>query len=362
MRSRIIGVGSSTRRNRVGRAHSLWLTARAAGLDFRYLTVADGEWWEPVREDRDFLAVTDTVASVAALERRVEAELDSDSVIVVCKPRPELLRMVQSFTARVPVIVDVDDPELIDPWAGASMLLRAKRVVRLGPEPFRFGWARRALRTMPVLTSNPLLQARYGGALVPHVREVGPEPSTRSSAGGPFVVAFVGTVREHKGIDELRAAVRALTRTHDVTLRVTAEPPADAEPWEEWVGPTSLARGRELLAHADAAAVLSRPGVWGDLQLPAKLVDAMAAGVPAVTTPRPPLLWAAGGASVVVRDGSAADLTGALALLADDPALAEDLSTAAWNRARTTFTPEAVAGALAAAVERADADHRRGAA
>ncbi len=173
MRSRVVALGSTTGKNRVGRVYSLWLTAREAGLDFTYLTVADGPLWEPLRDHEEFLACVHTEPDLAGLERRLRRELGPETTVLVCKPRPELLRLARAVEDVVPVIVDVDDPELLDPWGDASMLVRAKRVARNGRAPYRFGWARRALRSMRVITSNPLLQELYGGHVVPHVRADG---------------------------------------------------------------------------------------------------------------------------------------------------------------------------------------------
>jgi len=359
MRRRVIAIGSSTGRNRVGRVYSLWLTARAAGLEFRYVTLEDGPMWEPLREHEEFLADVRTAPDLADVERQVADAAGPDAIVMVCKPRPELVRLGRKLAGSLPVVVDVDDPELLDPWGDASLLLRAKRVVRLGPSRVRFRWAHRAVRTMNVVTSNPLLQDVYGGGLVPHVREVAAGPTRRPPRSAPFVVGFIGTVREHKGIRELRTAVATLARRREVRLRLTAPPPADAFPWEDWVGPTTLERGRELLESCHAVAIVSRPGVWGDLQLPVKLVDAMASGIPAVTTARPPMLWAAGGSTIVVRDDGVDDMAAAFSLLAEDPDLANALGAAAWRRACSTFTPAAAAPALVDAIERSEAEHRR---
>ena len=74
--------------------------------------------------------------------RRLRHELGPETTVLVCKPRPELLRLARAVEDAAPVIVDVDDPELLDPWGDASMLVRAKRVARNGRAPYRFGWAR----------------------------------------------------------------------------------------------------------------------------------------------------------------------------------------------------------------------------
>ncbi|MBK5286862.1 MAG: glycosyltransferase [Acidimicrobiia bacterium] len=354
---RIVAIGSTIHRNRLGRVFSLWLTARAAGVEFRYFGVDDGSVWEPLRGHEEFLADVQTAPDLAGVEREVAGALGVGATMLVCKPRPELLKLSRKFTGSMPVVVDIDDPELVDPWGDTTLVVRAKRIARSGPSQFRFGWARRTVQGMHVITSNPLLQDLYGGGLVPHVREATSAPTPRPTTAEPFVVAFIGTIREHKGLADIREAVAALAQQRAVQLCITAPPPVDARPWEQWLGNTTLGEGRALLERAHAVAIVSRPGAWGDRQLPVKLIDAMASGVPAVITPRPPLVWAAGGSAIVVRDGWVTDLTDALRLLADDPELGRALGEAAWRRARELFTPTAAAPHLVEALERAADEH-----
>jgi glycosyltransferase involved in cell wall biosynthesis len=280
-------------------------------------------------------------------------------VLVICKPRPELLQLGRQLAISVPVIVDIDDPELEVGWGSTKLTSKAALIARYGPSRYRFGWARRVVKSMSVITSNPVLQARYGGEVVPHVREAVPRQTTDHPDSRPFAVGFIGTPRPHKGIEEVRTAIGSLARDRPIRLCVTAPPPDDAHPWEEWVGGTSLEAGLRLLGKCDAVAIASRPGPWGDWQVPVKLVDAMHAGVPAVITPRPPLLWASGGAAIVVPDGCITEMSQALTLLADDRHLARALGAAAARRASAMFTPAAAAPHLFEAVRRADADHQR---
>ncbi|HEX5094740.1 MAG TPA: glycosyltransferase family 4 protein [Acidimicrobiia bacterium] len=352
MSIRIVALGSTTRRNRIGRTYSLWLTARAANIPFLYIGVDDGPIWEPLRDNEAFLADVRTAADVADLERQVARELDPDTVLLVCKPRPEILRVALRLERFAPVLVDVDDPELLDPWIDNSLLLRVKRVLRTGPSKFRFGWARRVVAKMDVIASSPSLQERYGGIVVPHVREDDALPRARDGSERQFRVGFVGTPRNHKGVPQLRAAVALLAQQRDVRLCITAPRPEDAQPWEEWVGYTTMEGGRRVLAESDAVAIVSQPGIWGELQFPVKLVDAMLAEVPVVITPRGPLLWAMGGTGVVVSDGSVDEIVSALTRLADDPAFARELAVAARQRALGMFTPAAVAPHFREAVER----------
>jgi hypothetical protein len=78
-----------------------------------------------------------------------------------------------------------------------------------------------------------------------------------------------------------------------------------------------------------------------------------------VITARASLFWAAGGSSIAVPDGCLSGLSSAFKLLADDPALAKALGSAARRRALTMFAPTAAAPHLVAAIDRAEAEHRR---
>jgi glycosyltransferase involved in cell wall biosynthesis len=360
LRSRLIAIGSTTRRNRIGRAFSLWMTAREAGLRFRYIGIDDGPLWAPLRDHEEFRSDVRVARDMADMERQVAAEVGPDSVLMVCKPRPELLPLSLKLAASVPVLVDIDDPELEVGWGATKLRSRAALVARYGPSRFRFGWARNAVKRMHVITSNPALQSLYGGEVVPHVREAMPPRTPNDPDATPsFKVGFIGTPRAYKGIDELRAAIRELATEREVRLCITAPPPDDARPWEDWVGATSMEQGLRLLDGCNAAAVVSRPGPWGDLQVPVKLIDAMHAAVPTVITPRLPLLWAAGGSSVVVPDGCSVEIGNAFKLIANDTGLAKALGAAAQRRAREAFTSTAAAPHLLTAIDRAEADYQR---
>jgi glycosyltransferase involved in cell wall biosynthesis len=359
MRSQLIAMGSTMRRNRIGRAFSLWLTARAAGLQFRYIAIDDGRLWEPLREHEEFNSDVQTAANIADMERQVATQLGPHSALVVCKPRPELLALGRKLARSVPMIVDVDDPELEIGWGTTRLRSRAALIARYGRSRFRYGWARRTIKRMHVITSNPILQTLYGGEVVPHVREPSPPAPVDSCDAAPFRVGFIGTPRPYKGIDEVRTAIAELAAERAVRLCITAPPPDDSRPWEDWVGTTSMKEGLRLLEDCDAVAIVSRPGPWGDLQVPVKLIDAMHAAVPAVITPRQPLLWTAAGSSVVVADGRPSEISQAFRLFADDRGLAKSLGAAARRRAQAMFTPTAAAPQLLAAIDRADSAHHR---
>ena len=180
-------------------------------MQFRYIGIDDGPLWEPLREHQEFRSDVRVATDIADLERQVAAEVGPDTVLMVCKPRPELLSLGRKLARSAPVIVDIDDPELEVGWGATRLRSRAALVARYGPSRFRFRWAKRVVRQMQVITSNPVLQDLYGGEIVPHVRDaVTPFRMPTIVVSAPFTVGFIGTPRPYKGIDEVRMAMAGL--------------------------------------------------------------------------------------------------------------------------------------------------------
>jgi glycosyltransferase involved in cell wall biosynthesis len=154
-------------------------------------------------------------------------------------------------------------------------------------------------------------------------------------------VAFVGSPKAHKGIEDLRLAVAGLV-SEGYRLVVTGTAPPDSHPWETWVGTVPFEEGMRILDGSDVVAIPSRPTSWARAQLPAKLMDAMMAGKPVVVTDVGPMRWAVGSAGVVATAGDASGIQDALRSLRD-PAIRQALGRRAWERARADYSVETVA-------------------
>ena len=266
--------------------------------------------------------------------------IDPD-VVIACKarlPTVQLGMMLKAVRNR-PVIVDVDDHELsffrnqapLDSVAGLPD--DALRV------PHDEAWTRRVEPLLPfadeLLVSNAALQSRFGGVLIPHARdERAFDPATVDGAAirrqldlpeQERLVLFVGTPRPHKGVLELAAAVRACS-VPNCRLVVVGTPPEaafrqalldaggdrltmlDDQPFDALPG---------LLASADLVCLLQdQNSVVSQYQLPAKVIDALAMGVPVLATATPPLesLVAAGLVRATTQDTAAADIERSLTL------------------------------------------------
>lgn len=250
-----------------------------------------------------------------ALER-VAGRIEAD-VVIACKPRlPSMeLGFLLQESLKIPLILDIDDHELAF-FGGAAALDHSELADQLEKEdvklPFGETWTRHAESLIDcadaVLVSNPALQERFGGTLIPHARDFqrfNPAQVSRKDERarlgfGPSdrVVLFLGTIRPHKGVDRV---IDSVLRIPDVAVKVCVIGDVPDPTYREKL--ESLAGDRVQIHPGQAFADLPRNVVVGDLvvllqdpdspisryQLPAKVVDALAMGVPVLATPTPPL-------------------------------------------------------------------------
>lgn len=330
--------------NSVGRVYCLWLLARHLGWDATVLTTHGDETWTPLRG-------TDFDHSTVRVDQQELAESlpEGTDLIIPCKPLPRSMGVALPLanSRKIPLLLDIDDPDLeIRMRSGSPVLAFARwaRHPRRSATDARHG---RLARRLPTIVSNPWLQARYGGVVIPHVR---PPLSVGDYSGSSRIkIAFVGTNAPHKGVAVLRSAVAEFREEGgDVELTITDLPPSDAAPWERWVGRTTLAEGLALVRRTDVVILPSLNTRHARGQLPVKLIDAMLLGRPVIVSAVPPLPWAIGDTGVVARPGDVGDLLATLRAMRD-PLERRRLGLLSRQLALQRYTVSAVAPAFRAA-------------
>jgi len=343
---RVLFVTLSLSNNQLGRVHSLYELARLGGHEAQIATTHPGPIWQPLA-DSVFASACHRV-SFWRLNRLIR---DWADLVITIKALPPtlLLALPLCVAAGKPILADVDDPDAdaITVWADSHA--RAKFLIRYPHRYALFASARQAAIRLPSMVSNPVLQRHYGGPIVPHARpDLG--PGDDHSSDRPRV-AFVGTVREHKGIDLIRSGVASLA-SQGWTLVVTAPAPHDIRPWETWTGLTSWDEGMKILRESDVVVLPSKPVGYARGQLPMKLIDAMLAGRALAVSDLEVLTWAMGDTGERFTPGSLGEMVDALRRLSS-PTVRSELGARARARALGLFTVPAVRPAFDEAVEAA---------
>ena len=306
----------------------------------------------------------------AARWRALVALADGD-VLYASKPRPTSFGIALSARRQRPrpLLLDVDDWEVgffrrSGAWGTVG---RALNLANPNGLPWTWLMERRIGEADAVTVASRFLERRFGGTLIPHVRDTDAwdparyDPAAAWAAlgvGDERIVMFLGTPRGHKGVDDLVEAVDALGS--DTRLVIVGADPTSASarrwagrPSVRVAGPVPFDDVPRYLVAADVVAVPQRKTSDTVGQVPAKLFDAMALARPIVSTAVSMIPEILDGCGVLVPPGDVVALTASLRRLLDDPALAAELGRRARARCRERYSFAAARAALFPLVERA---------
>lgn len=340
--------------NPVGRAMVLYdLLARDWDVELvgpiwsRYGRSVWGPIADSARKVRAFPCDTLEQFWPAALALAAAADYD---LVVVCKPRlPSLLLgALVKQACGCPLVLDIDDFELsfFKDETPASL----DDLAAAGPEALAEPYGELATRACDgvipdadaVVVSNVALRNRFGGIILRHARDEDlfhpgrldrdAERQRMGMSQDDFAIVFVGTARAHKGVFDIARTLAALPDKRFV-LHLVGDIPdrrirADLDryhgarivfhpdcPFEDL--PARLIAADAVVLLQDVAHPISQ------YQIPAKVSDASALGLPILATDVPPMRDLA--LQGVVRLTTPADLGAALGgLIADRDARRSD--------------------------------------
>lgn len=305
----------------------------------------------------------------AAGKRRLRRELAGRKLIVSKACWTSLGLAMRAGLTREQLWLDLDDFEL------SFVLDRAGRKPSLWLSPPYWSalaqvyacerWA----KARPATTvANAWLAERYGGEVLYHLRretELDPTKVDARAARHAHAlddrlwVGFVGTVRAHKGIEDLAQAVAAISADDLGASRAPGLFIAGADASEPVAAdilrgirarlPDERVRVVEPFASSELARVLSGPDVvvipTRDTrsavgQTPAKVFDALFMGKPTVCSALGDVPELVEGAGLTFRPGDVEDLRAQLLRVLRDAALRARLGERARERALAKFTVE----------------------
>jgi glycosyltransferase involved in cell wall biosynthesis len=271
------------------------------------------------------------------------ARLADGDILYASKPRATSfgVGLLARARRRRPLVLDIDDWEVgffrrAGPWGTAG---RALNLTNPNGLPWTWLMERLVSRADALTVGSRFLEDRFGGTLLPHVRDTeawDPVRFDRAAAraalgaGDRRVVMFLGTPRGHKGVDDLVAATAHLGDDVLVTI-IGADLAGEAArrwtatPRVRVFGEVPFDDAPQWLVGADVVAVPQRdtPDTIG--QVPAKLFDAMALARPVVSTRVSMIPEIVDGGGLLVAPGDVRGLAAALTRLLDNPAEAAAL-------------------------------------
>lgn len=288
--------------------------------------------------------------------RELPAEMERGGLrwIWVVKPLSRSWKMGRALAETHPgssLILDIDDDDeqLSRGFIDASLWNRV-RVNRLRQlHPVRIKATRRKAIDLAdgVTVASHAVSEQIGlneadGIRVPHPRLIAPASRLRLPyTDGEKHVGFFGTIRSHKGVGSIERLLRADPsvvlhifagsggRLLKVSSERIVEHPGD-EPWET------------LFDSVDLVMLPQDRSKGGDVQLPAKLIDAMRFGVPVLASPTPAIREIAADAVLYVEDWSELDeVTRVLEACLQQ---GESLGSAARSRFENKLSLEVTAG------------------
>jgi len=290
--------------------------------------------------------------------QRIPALLDlvDGDVIVASKPRATSfgLGLLARARRRRPLVLDIDDWEIgffsrSGPWGRIGRVLNVAN-----PNGLPWTWLAEKLvmRADAITVASRFLERRFGGTLLPHVRDTeawDPGRYDRAAArrrlgvDGEKVVMFLGTPRGHKGVDDLVEAVGSLGPGVILAL-VGVDAARSGAP--RWSAPAYVRVTGEIpfddvpryLIGADVVAVPQRDTMDTIGQVPAKLFDAMTLARPIVSTSVSMIPEILENCGVVIEPGNVSALAGAIKRLLDNPTEAADLGRRARERCESRYS------------------------
>jgi glycosyltransferase involved in cell wall biosynthesis len=304
------------------------------------------------------------------------AQADGD-VLIASKPRVSSygIGLLARARRRRPLVLDIDDWEAGFFYRSGSWgtMGRALNIGNATGLPWTWLMERLAGRADALIVASRFLQRRFGGTLIPHVRDTeawAPERYDRAHMRAVLgvdkdrVVMFLGTPRGHKGVDDLVAAMATLP-PGALLMIVGADPHGVAgRRWSRMsfvrvVGEIPFDDVPRYLVAADVVAVPQRdtPDTLG--QVPAKLFDAMALARPIVSTSVSMIPEILDGCGVVVPPGDVPALAGAVRGLLAAPEQAATLGRLARERCQARYSFAAARAELFPLIERVVSGRRR---
>lgn len=166
------------------------------------------------------------------------------------------------------------------------------------------------------------------------------KPQDNQKDGGKINILFVGRLEEQKGIHELMEAWDQIRKNFDnVNLKIVGKGPLESLAKNSGLTPTHYSYNQmsEVLRSADILVLPSKPTRYWEEYFGMVLIEAMATGLPIMTTNCGAIPEVVGDAAVVVNHSNSKDLYEGLRKMIENNNLRLKLREEGLKRAKTYF-------------------------
>jgi len=332
--------------------------------------------WKPVREDYTYRSVEMNwfILDLPLKYSRISKQISGD-IVYASKPRLGSygIGLLHALQKQKPLILDIDD------WEAGLKFNESdhKLVSYLRALPEMVHWnslvylrlMERLHRKADELTvSNRFLQTRFGGRLIPHVRDTDIfDPAKynteeiRSELNIPqneTVVLFSGTPRPHKGVDDLITAMEQVDGPARLLI-VGAHQSDYVDKLRSLAGnqvhfypQQPFSELPKWIAAADIFVIPQQQTPGSEGQLPAKLFDAMAMGKPIIATDVSDISHILSDCGRIVEPGQPKEIAAAINEMLNNPETREEWGSKARERCIMKYSIDAMAPKLEEIINR----------
>lgn len=304
--------------NCTGRA---WVLGKLLKNDFDVEIIGPtttGQVWAPLKEENDIRFVpVQAFCKSSDFKKQAQAirQVATGDTFYVSKPLYSIMypALMEKREHNKAFFLDIDDwqmgfqyKKLTSPL-GLCRVLSTELLDACGFDSFWNALAgdKHIKHADAITVSNNYLQAKYGGTLIPHARDgafLNPDNFSKDSeksrlglAAESRVVAFIGSPRPHKGVQDLIEAVGRLKDPNIMLMVVGLSTDEYANIvrrlGEKTLGERFIGFGMQpykalpkFLSVADVVVIPQRESSATVGQTPAKVFDAMAMGKPIIAT------------------------------------------------------------------------------
>jgi glycosyltransferase involved in cell wall biosynthesis len=330
-----------------------------------------GSIWSPHVDDFKYISVQGRSLPQFAESARQLIKLISGDVVFTLKPRPTSfgVALLKKLTAEnFPLILDIDDWETAFPISNvANAFLNSKSFLDTDSLAYLFLMERLIKFADDKTVASKFLQAKFGGHYIPHAVDTNyynPLMFDRTSLREIWkinqnvkIVAFIGTPRPHKGLENLIKVIGAfsgkvnLLLTGDSRDTYVQQILSLGRDCIKFVGLQPKKLEPHLLSMADVVAIPQTLNNVSMAQVPAKVFSAMAMAKPIIATAISDLPKILAGCGVLMKSNSLKEIENGLSLLLNDENECVALGKKARARCVEQYSFDAVEEELSAIIE-----------